>query len=658
MRQLSQNIHNLLVVILLIAASTCALQRAKADPVAAKEELPRIPPTLPEAALDTFQLKKGFRIEQVAAEPLVCDPIAIAFDHRSRMYVVEMRGYSERRDEKLGRIRLLTDTDGDGRYDTSEVFADGLMWPTGVICWKTGIFVLESPNLLFLDDTDGNGVSDHKRVIFTGFASGKDRLNVQALPNSLTWGPDNRIHGATAMNGGRVGNPDGSNSISLDGRDFSFDPILLDLRAENGGGQYGMTFDSVGRKFVCSNSNHVQHIVYPARFSGLPPARVSIASDGPAAEVFRISPDEPWRLVRTRWRTKGQIGGPVEGGGRPSGYFTAATGITAYRGSALGAEFSDNLFVCDAGSNLVHRKIVTSSTNDASFLQATRPIAEATTEFLASSDNWFRPVQATNGPDDALYIVDMYREVIEHPWSLPPGIKENLDLNSGYDRGRIYRIVPEGFQPPQTLHFDRLGNAALAEKLNTASGWVRDTVNRILIERQASEAIPQLLAVFKNSPIPAARAAALNLLHSLGALDSSTLVAALMDSAPTVKLHAICLCSSHDDPTVRWALKGLCADPETEIAFLAGLQIGDVAGPSKRENVDTLLSLIQRPNCHPWLFTAAIRGLKKSPDATLESILSSPDFNDSPHLARILQSVSKDAVQSPSVTQRLTQVFL
>ena len=172
-----------------------------AEPEPDPRDLPRIPPTEPDKALSTFRIKPGFRIELVAAEPLVVDPIAMSFDENGRLYVVEMRDYSERRDEHLGRIRLLEDTDGDGRFDKSTVFADNLPWPTAVICYGGGVFVGATPDILFCKDTNGDGVADVRDVVFSGFGEGVARLNVQQLFNSLTWGLDNRIHGASGGNG-------------------------------------------------------------------------------------------------------------------------------------------------------------------------------------------------------------------------------------------------------------------------------------------------------------------------------------------------------------------------------------------------------------------------------------------------------------------------
>ena len=431
------------------------ITRAQEEPQADPKEMPRIPATEPEDALATLEVRPGFRLELAAHEPLVVDPIDIEFDEKGRMFVIEMRGYSEHREDALGRVKLLVDDNDDGVFDRATIYAEGLKWPTSVCCYDGGVFVTASPDIFYFKDTDGDGKSDVSETVFTGFGIGRDRLNMQALVNSLTWGPDDRIWGATAGNGGQVRRADQpeSEALNLNGSDFSFDPKTRELRAENGTAQFGMSFDSLGRRFVCSNSNHIQWVawernwVQPNPYFSMPSALVSIAADGAAAPVYRSSPDEPWRIVRTRWRVAAVVKGVVEGGGRVSGYFTAATGITLYTGDAFGPDFQDNAFIGDAGSNLVHRKIVLNEPGEVQ-PKAVRAQDEQESEFVRSRDNWFRPVNFTNGPDGCLYICDMYRETIEHPWSIPEGIKKFVDLDSGNDRGRIWRVVPEKFDRP------------------------------------------------------------------------------------------------------------------------------------------------------------------------------------------------------------------
>ncbi|MDF1737665.1 MAG: c-type cytochrome [Verrucomicrobiales bacterium] len=454
------------------------------------DEFPRVPATKPAEVLKTFEVEEGFQLDLVAHEPDVMDPIAMAFDEKGRAYVLEMRGYSERRESALGRVRLLTDTNGDGKFDHSTVFKDGLKWPTAILCYKGGVFVGATPDVHYFKDTDGDGVADEAKHLFTGFGEGPPRLNMQALFNSFRWGPDNRVWGATAGNGGivtRVGD-DSFEPVPLRGADFSFDPEKLDLRPENGTAQYGMSFDSEGRRFICTNSRHIiwvayeRHQVNPNPWYRLPSPLVDIPDDGAAAPVYRTSPDEPWRIVRTRWRVSGVVKGVVEGGGRVSGYFTSATGVHLYWGDAFGEDYRNNTFIGDVGSNLIHRKLITFP-NGQTEPVATRANPDLKSEFIRSRDNWFRPTSFATGPDGCLYITDMYRETIEHPWSLPEPIKKHVDLNSGFDRGRIYRAAPIGTKVSRAPDLSLLSDKELQELLTHTNDWHQTTARRLLYER-------------------------------------------------------------------------------------------------------------------------------------------------------------------------------
>jgi putative membrane-bound dehydrogenase-like protein len=467
-------------------------------------DLPRIAPTEPKEALATFTVAPGFRLEQVTAEPLVADPIALAFDENGRLYVVEMRGYSENRDENLSRIRLLEDSDGDGRFEKSTIFAEGLAWPTAIHCWQGGVLVADAPDILYFKDTTGDNKADERKVLFTGFS----RSNVQGLLNSFTWGLDNRIYGATSSSGGQVTPVDDipRPPTLLRGRDFAIEPRGMTMVPVSGGAQHGLSINNWGERFVSSNSDHIQQVMYEDRYLGrnpylaAPPPRRSIAADGPQADVFRTSPIEPWRIIRTRLRMQKIVPGIVEGGGRAAGYFTGATGATIYRGDAWPAEWQGLAIVGDVGSNLVHRKRLT---QQGIGYVATR--IDEKSEFVASSDNWFRPVQFANAPDGTLYICDMYREVIEHPASIPPLLKQHLDLTSGRDRGRIYRVVPAGYQQRP---LPKLGTASVGELVATLAhpnGWHRDTAARLLYERQDRSAAPLLEKLAREAKLPETR---------------------------------------------------------------------------------------------------------------------------------------------------------
>ncbi|MDB6022858.1 MAG: Cytochrome c, partial [Pedosphaera sp.] len=284
--------------------------------------------------------------------------------------------------------------------------------------------------------------------------------------------------------------------INLHGRDFAIEPRAMTMTPEAGGGQHGLSFDDYGRRFTCNNSDHIRLFMYDDHYAArnpfytMPTPLVSIAVDGPAAEVFRISPDEAWRVVRTRWRVASLVSGPVEGGGRASGYFTGATGITLYRGDAFPKEFLDNAFIGECAGNLISRKIL--YPHDIG-LEAKRAADEQNVEFLASTDNWFRPVQFANAPDGTLYVIDMHREIVEHPWSLPDNLKKLLDLNSGSECGRIFRIVPDGFKRPKLPRLDKAGARELVAELESPNGWHRDTAARLLYERQDKSAVPWLV---------------------------------------------------------------------------------------------------------------------------------------------------------------------
>ncbi len=509
-------------------------------------ELPRIPSQSPEEELGSFEALPGFVVELVAAEPLVTDPVAFAFDARGRLFVVEMNDYSEQETESLGSIALLTDLDGDGKMDERSTFVSGLSWPTAIWPWRDGVIVAEPPRLTWFRDTNSDGKSDISEVWLEGF----QRSNVQGLVNSLRWGVDGLLHGATSSSGADIVHHSSQNKLQLRGRDFAIDPLTKTLEPESGGGQHGMNFNRWGDKFVTSNSDHLQQIIdldrwlydHPAKVA-IPSLRRSIAEDGPQAEVFRSSPIEPWRIVRTRLRKSGVAPGIVEGGGRAAGYFTGATATLIMDHEAgFGSANFDTAIVCDVGSNLVHRKQLRSN---GLFWTASR--IDDQTELLRSSDIWFRPVQLGDGPDGAVYIADMYREVIEHPKSLPPMIKKHLDLTSGRDKGRIWRLKPKDLAqrlPVPSKSIAECTIRELVERLSSAIAWQRRAASQALVERNAQDVAPELkrLAITSNSESSsAAQILALHCLHRLGQLDRDTLVISLRTADPYLQRHAIAL---------------------------------------------------------------------------------------------------------------------
>jgi len=587
-------------------------------------ELPRIAPTPAATALETFRTLPGFHLEQVVAEPLVRDPVALAFDADGRLFVVEMCDYSEQDKDFLGNVRLLEDRDEDGRFETSTLFAEKLSWPTAITCFDGGVFVGAAPDIWYLKDNDGDGRADVRRRAFTGF--GRD--NVQGLLNSFHWGLDDRIHGATSSSGGAVvpcdenGEPRaGVAPVRLGGRDFAFNPRTLEIEATSGGAQHGMCFDDWGRKFVCSNSDHIQLVMFDERYVArnpylaAPSPRLNIAADGPQAEVYRISPVEPWRIVRTRLRVSKKVPGIVEGGGRAAGYFTGATGVTIYRGGAWPEAFRGNAFVGDVGGNLVHRKLLA----DNGVEQIARRADEGV-EFVASTDIWFRPAQFANAPDGTLYIADVYREVIEHPASLPPMIKKHLDLTSGRDRGRIYRVVPDGFQQPKLPRLSVASTAEFVATLAHANGWQRDTASRLLFERQDAAAVEPLRQLALGALLPQARMHALYALAGQNALPAETLLLRLADEHPRVREHAVRLAERAlgESPELRWKLASMASDDDVRVRFQLALSAG---GLPLEERLPVLMRIAQRDAADRWLRLAIQSSLGEGAGAMLAQLL-------------------------------------
>ncbi len=569
-------------------------------------ELPRVPPLSLEDAAKSLQVADGFAVELIAAEPLVYDPIAFAFDARYRLFVVEMRDYSEQETEHLGSIALLEDTDADGKLDRRSVFVDGLSWPTAIWPWKDGVLVAEPPRITFYRDTDGDGRSDEAQDWFVGFGRG----NVQGLVNSLRWGIDGFLHGATSSSGAEIATANGADAmLALGRRDFAIDTLRQTMAAEAGGGQHGMSFNRWGDKFVTSNSDHLQQVAdidwWLAEHSSdvaFPSTRRSIALDGPQAEVYRVSPVEPWRVVRTRLRMSGVAPGVVEGGGRAAGYFTGATGTCIMdREAGFGDLQYDTAIVCDVGSNLVHRKKIT----DNQLFWSGERIDEAS-ELLRSSDIWFRPVQIGDGPDGALYIADMAREVIEHPKSLPPMIKKHLDLTSGRDRGRFWRLAPEGLQPSLPPAPATLASKELVNRLADSIAWQRRMASQLLVEREATDVASELRQTARDSANPEAQVLALNVLSRLGLFTADIATSLLSSEHERVLQHVIRLSTRN---RIALDLAKLTADvrPRIQLEVAMASMDTNISKQTREQWLANLFGNADEPLVYAALATAAGR---------------------------------------------------
>ena len=616
-----------------------------------KKELPRIAPTEPAEAMNKFRITDGYRIELVASEPLIGSPVAIEWDATGKMYVCEMRGYSEDRDDKISTIALLSDEDNDGVYDRRDEFASGLHWPTAIFPYDGGLFVGDAPDLFYMKDTDGDGKADIKKTVLTGFGVS----NVQGLMNSMRWGLDNVIHIACSSVGGKIKivGSDGSPK-NIRGRDLAFNPKTYEFTATSGAAQHGMCFDDWGRKFTSANSNHIMQVMYEdhhvARneYLAAPSARISIAADGPQAEVYRNSPVEPWRIVRTRLRVAGTVKGPVEGGGRAAGYFTGATGVTIYRGDAWPENHKGLAIVGDVGSNLIHRKKLTPKG-----IQFVAHRIDDHREFVTSSDIWFRPCQFANAPDGSLHVIDMYREVIEHPKSLPPDIKKHLDLTSGRDRGRIYRIVPHDFEFRSTPNLRSASTNQLVATLEHPNAWHRETASRLIFERQDISARKPLKDLVRNSTQPLARMHAMYALDGMRSLGSQTIFVALNDSHPQVRRHAIRLAERTGvADTIADELIALADDPSHEVRVQLAYAMGGLYHSKWNE---TIGKIIRHDPADTYTQVAVQSSLAASASGLFSDLISDHQFRSRGGGA-FLSAMAKQIVQQEIESDTLEAV--
>ncbi|HVW35745.1 MAG TPA: PVC-type heme-binding CxxCH protein, partial [Pirellulales bacterium] len=603
---------------LMVAVAFCsvALAAEPGEPAKPSEfSFPRLKPTEPADAEKTFQTLFGLEMQLLAAEPDVTDPVAIEYDENGLAYVVEMSDYpytdknadkpftEKTADLPIGRVRILEDTDGDGRFDRSTIFAEDLSWPTGVVCWKGGVFVTATPDVWYFKDTDGDRKADVRRKVFTGFR----KFNVQAVMNNPKWGLDHLIYGAGSSNGGQIRPADEPDAkpLVLSRNDFRFDPRDEALEIISGGARFGNGFDDWGNRFICDIRNPVEHIVLPShylarnRYLRVPSALHNAAEAGDTLPVYRASPPEAWRVVRAeRWIGDTRLKTPRSE--LAQGYVTSTSGITIYRGTAYPKQFYGNAFIGEVAGNLIHRQVVSP---DGVTFKSVRGDAE--TEFVRSTDNWFRPTNFVNAPDGTLHVCDMYRETIEHPWSIPDDIKEQLDLESGRDRGRIYRLAPKGFKPPKFTPLGIASTEQLVKELENPNAWQRDTAHRLLFERQDQAAVEPLRRMLHESRIPLARLHALWSLEGLGALAASDLLAALADTAPGVREHAARLAESRlrQSPELLERVLALAGDSDLRVRFQTAFTLGEI---DDERVVGALARIARQDAADPWVRAAVL----------------------------------------------------
>ena len=590
------------------------------EPLAAKQESQTAAsggPLSPEQALKSFVTAPGLRVELVASEPDVESPVAIAFDENRRLFVAENRGYPTGAATPAGRITMLEDADEDGRYEKKSTFADGLTFPNGVMWWKGGLIVTCAPDILYLRDTDGDGRADERTVWFTGFSSeGSTQLRV----SHPTLGIDNWIYVTSGLTGGAVTCPAHLErpAVQFGRTDFRFRPDLSEYETCDGGSQFGLSFDDFGHRFICNNRVQAQHVVLPSRYLRRNPhlafsqtvqdcpvdvAPEPLSGHGQAARIFPISAN-------------------VTTADSHAGTFTAACGVFVWRGHSLLPAYRGGVFSCDPTGNLVHFDKLTQ--NGATF--AARPLLEGQ-EFLASRDNWCRPVFLALGPDDALYVCDMYRKTIEHPDYLPVEVRKHTDFETGKGMGRIWRVVSDKLLTEE-LSKRRLakgsGESTAAALLHDANAFRQAIGHRLLLQDPQRDA-NELTQVSHDRPLftrlaPEVKAHVLHLLKARGQLNDEVIQWSLADESAGVREQALIVAESRlaGSPKLVAAILSRADDSDPRVRFQWSLLAGELHDD---RTIPGLAKLAIRDASDRWLRAAVLSSIEGREDKFLSELL-------------------------------------
>lgn len=578
---------------------TSLIVAERVDSAAATSAIPSVPPVVgesavapvytPEQSLAQLRLPDGYRAELVAAEPLVHDPVAVDFDADGRMYVVEMRAYmpnirGEGEDRPIGRIVVLEDVDDDGRMDKSTVFLDSLVLPRAVKVLERGVLVAAPPNLFLARDTTGDLVADVTEIVRRDY--GSLRSNPEHNANGLQWGIDNWLH-----------NANWAGQLRVRDRDFAY-------RWTPSIGQWGVSADDYGRQFRNSNEDPLRASVIPthyaARDSGGP--RVRGIYD-PLTPNVAVWPARKTPAVNRGYRPQTL---------RPDStlaHYTAAGSPTTFIGDRLPSELRRSVFVTESAGNLVGRFVVDEHPDGS---LSARPAYERR-EFLASTDERFRPVNLASAPDGTLYVVDMYRGIIQHRVYITDYLAEKIKergLDGPVGMGRVYRIVHSSTRRGPRPLLSRATPGQLVAHLSHPNGWWRITAQRLIVERQLRSVASALRALFHSAPDDRTRLHALWTLEGLDSIDESIVIAAMADSSPHVRAAGMRvgepLLAQSD--AVRGALLRLIDDDAPIVRRQLAASIGELAEGARQE---PLLRIALRHGSDPVvsdLVGGAVRG--------------------------------------------------
>jgi putative membrane-bound dehydrogenase-like protein len=562
-------------------------------------------PLSPEESLKKLTVANGFSVQLFASEPHVFDPVALEFDEQGNAYVIEMPDYPYEVEpgKGFGRIRILKDTDGDGKIDKSIIFAENVTEATSMLPWKGGLIVTAAPNILYLKDTNGDGKSDSSEILFSGFFQN----NSEAQVTSLKLGVDNWIYANNSGQSGKVmlSKTPGAVALEVRGADFRFRMDRNVFELETGPGQFGQTIDDYGHRFFSQNSIHLQQVVIPWRYTHrhafLPTSKFNVNITDHEEIMFQETAPPYWRAERSARRNKMYKESNLTRIEYAEDRFSGASGSTIYNGDALPKEFYGNIFTGDVSGNLIHRDILSTS-ETSPVLVAKRPETEKDKEFIYSTDTWFRPVTFSVGPDGYLYILDYYRQHIETPVSIPDDLKADMDFMAGSNMGRIYRVSPiNSAYKNVSVNLKDLSSTKLLEYLSHTNGWYRTQAQRLLLERQDNSVVPMVNDLFSKSADPRTRLHLLYVLEGLNSLNAAIISKGLQDSSPGVRENALILAERYSE-TLPLVLK-LINDPSKRVALQAALSLGEFKG---QRIITAFSEIIQKEGQNDWFRSAVL----------------------------------------------------
>ncbi len=552
---------------------------------------------------DSFELHPNFEMQLIAHEPAVIDPVDLLFDEAGRLFVLEMPGYPFSEGES--RIIHLEDLDQDGQYESRKLVADGLRQATSFLRFGGGFLVASPPNLLMLRDTDSDGTLDEREVLMTGFSEG----NLQHNFNGLTYGHDNWVYAANGGNGGQISWADDPESgQKLGAGDFR---IYLDQkkfeRSGRSSGGFELALNDWGHYFGTHNLYHIRQLVIPERYHQgqylTPPhslAQISDHEEDGLARIYAIGEQNT------------RVNHPEQ-----SGYFSGACGIEHYGGALFPEEFQGNIFTADVVLNLIHRDVLTP---DGSAYRASR--GREAVEFLASSDRSFRPVNLKTGTDGALYVVDMHREVIEHPEWIPDEIEVNLDLKAGTTMGRIYRIIPRETAQISPCICDKEDAETLLTCLASDNQMCRLIAQEQIVNNKMTQLVPALRAAMIDWS-PVAFIHGLWTLHGLNQLTPADVLAALKHPVSGVREQALVLSETVSLQENTKAILASLRDDSPRVRLQAVLTIGHLIDQQQLEVDEAyteMIDALEDLTHDVWLVMATASTLNRNASEAIKKL--------------------------------------